>query len=163
MNAHLIRRLFFAPAVFFLALHLYPRMGEFTAQLSQTGWKLLGGIPLTWLHHQWFHGLLLFFCAFWVYQYLEGFSEELALARYRSFPKVLGCAVRWLTAMVMGLVLVLVEPVLMFKALTTWTPLPIWMVWVIAVAFFLLAIGLGLRYPAYIIASVRERIIQERL
>ncbi len=65
--------------------------------------------------------------------------------------------------MVLWLILVLAEPVLMFMALTTWTTLPIWLVWIVVIVFFFLAIGLGLRYPAYIIATVRERILQERL
>lgn len=163
MFAHIIRRGLFVAGMLLLAYYVYPRMGGFTETLAQTGGKLFGFLPLMWLDNQWVHGAILLFCALWLYRYLEGFSEELAIARYRSLSQLIQCAAQWLTAMVLWLVLVLLEPVLMFKALTTWTALPLWLVWVIVVVFFFLATGLGLRYPAYIVASVRERIIRERL
>ena len=163
MFAHTIRRVLFVPGTISLAFYLYPRIGGFTERLALTGWTLIGFIPLRWFDNQWAHGAILLFCAYWLYRYLEGFSEELAIARYRSVAKIIGCTARWLIAMVLWLILVLVEPVLVFRALTAWTTLPIWLVWVIVVVFFFLAIGLGLRYPIYIIAGVRERILQERL
>ncbi|PSN15946.1 hypothetical protein C7293_04865 [filamentous cyanobacterium CCT1] len=163
MLAHAIRRGLFAAGMLLLAYYVYPRMDEFTERLAHTGGKLFGFFSLVWLDNQWVHGVILLFCALWLYRYLEGFSEELSIARYRSLPQFITCAARWLIAMVLWLVLVLLEPVLMFKALTTWTTIPLWLVWVIVAAFFFLATGLGLRYPAYIVASIRERIIQERL
>lgn len=163
MFAHVIRRGLFVLFMILLALYLYPRMDGFTSLLAATEWNMIGFIPLRWLDNQWVHGALYLFCAFWIYRYLEGFSDELALARYRTLAGVIGCAVRWLIAMVVWLVLVLAEPVVMFNALTTWTTLPLWLVWVTVTIFFFLAIGLGLRYPAYIVAGVRERIIQGRL
>ncbi|MBE9155994.1 hypothetical protein IQ265_03980 [Nodosilinea sp. LEGE 06152] len=163
MFAHVIRRALFVAGMLLLAYYVYPRMGGFTEGLALTEGKLFGFFPLMWLDNQWVHGALLLFCALWLYRYLEGFSEELAIARYRSLSQVISCAARWLIAMVLWLILVLLEPVLMFQALTTWTTLPLWLVWVIVVVFFFLATGLGLRYPAYIVASVREQIIRERL
>lgn len=163
MFPHIIRRGLFAAGVPLLAYYVYPRMGGFTESLAQTGGKLFGFFPLAWINNQWAHGAILLFCVLWLYRYLEGFSEELAIARYRLLSQLIQCAARWLTAMVLWLVLVLLEPVLIFKALTTWTTIPLWLVWVIVVVFFFLATGLGLRYPAYIVASVRERIIRERL
>jgi hypothetical protein len=163
MFEHVIRRGLFVSFMILLALYLYPRMDGFTERLAVTGWKLIGFIPLRWLDNQWAHGGIFLFCALWLYRYLEGFSEELAIARYRSLSGFVGCAARWLVAMVLWLMLVLAEPVLVFMALTTWATLPVWLVWVIVIVFFFLAIGLGLRYPAYIVAGVRERIIQGRL
>lgn len=163
MLVHAIRRGLFVAGMLLLAYYVYPRMGGFTESLAQTGGKLLGFFPLLWLDNEWVHGAILLFCTLWLYRYLEGFSEELAITRYRSLSQVINCTARWLIAMVLWLILVLLEPVLVFKALVTWTMLPLWLVWVIVVVFFFLATGLGLRYPAYIVASVRERIIRERL
>lgn len=142
--------------VILLAHYLYPIILGFTQALTTFEGKLFGFIPLSWLNNQLIQGMVFLMLCLWFGTYAFGFADEVKIARFRSPLVILVCACQWGTAMTFWALLILGEPVLVYMLLS-FSPLPQWLVWVIALLFFCWSILFGFAYPARTVLHLREK------